>query len=96
MPKVSIKNSQSASDLKVYETDVKSLADLLVYKTNSKLKAEGNEAFWYIEKFDTFSDLDVYFSDSKATADVLVHFVSDDGSAGWQSEHPLKGKLTKI
>ncbi|MBT2619430.1 MULTISPECIES: DUF6150 family protein [Chryseobacterium] len=93
MPSINIKNFQSKSDLIVYETDVESSADLLVYKTNSKLKALENEAFWYFENFENSSDRSICFSNSKAASDLSIHYVSNDASARWQSEHPLKGKL---
>lgn len=93
MPSISIKNFQSKNDLVVYETNVESAADLLVYKTDSKLKALENEAFWYFEKFENSSDRSICFSHSKAAADLSIHYVGSDANAGWQGEHPLKGKL---
>ena len=93
MPTINIKNHQSKTDLLVYETNIPGAADLLVYKTNSKLKALENEAIWYLEKLDTHSDRSIVFLNSEAAAELSVHFVNDEGSARWQNEHPLKGKL---
>lgn len=93
MPTINIKNYQSKTDLLVYETNAPEAADLLVYKTNSKLKALENEAIWYLEKLDTHSDRNIVFSSSEAASELSVHFVNEEGSARWQNEHPLKGKL---
>ena len=67
------------------------MADLLVYRVSSRGLAAGS-GVWYITQQPTMSPTRIFFG-TFATAKLLVFFVNSRGEAGWQREHPLKGRL---
>ncbi|UAA37101.1 hypothetical protein KIH87_10085 [Paraneptunicella aestuarii] len=75
----------------IHITQHKGQADLCVYIVKSKSLAY-KEAYWYISKNKLDSDAAFYFG-SRGSACVNVYFVNSQAQAGWQNDHPLKGRL---
>lgn len=93
MALIKIKESRGASDFLVCEVSSIGVADLLVCKVESRSPARGNDHLWCYVDSSGVSDSKVCFVNSRSVADLLVCFVTSRGVAGWQREHPLKGKI---
>ncbi len=67
------------------------MADIVVYLTGNRGMAR-DEAHWFITDNRNEFAKKIYFG-SIGFADLNVCFTKHAGRAGWQNEHPLKGKL---
>lgn len=75
----------------IHITQQKAQADLCVYAASNPSMAY-TESTWYICSQKQQSDATFFFG-SQAAASVIVYFVNSPAQAGWQKDHPLKGRL---
>ena len=91
MAKVKQTFSMGDADIIAHITQDKGKADLCVLLVSSAGMAWGDDR-WYITENDAEASSKVYFGKS-GRAVVKVCFVKNPADAGWNSSHPLKGRL---
>jgi hypothetical protein len=80
---VSVTKSVKEANVKVFETNYESLADIVVFKTPFISRAQGNEGVWYFTSLWGESSKKICFVPSKEVADIVIYYTTDSKKAGW-------------
>ena len=76
----------SHSDVNVFVSQNRDIADLLVYKVDRPDAAGENNGVWYFTENKDEAVRKIYFVKYTNRADLIIYFVDNKSQAGWKNE----------